>query len=363
GADRQVPRPARRHPLRLRLLAGPGHVHSRRLVGDGLHPADHARPRQRLLAVPGLRLVLLPRDHRALADVPRGLWRDGKPHPDDRRGAGGLHGGDPGHLRRAADQPWPTLVAVPAAGDPDRGGLRHGRGRAGGAHRGHLHHHDHPCDRQRLLLLHPPELRDLQWLQRLQPGGAAAGPRHRLAAADRLLLPRPRLRGAVLPRRRLCRALALRPRPAGHPRQSEADGGDGFQRRRAPDRRLWLRRRHRSHRRHPPRLAEHPGRRLHRGDRGGDRHPDHCRDRRVAPPDRALRRRLHLRAARHLQPGCSVRLRPVERALQAADRARLPRDGVLLPRWRAGAVGPLAGGAPQAGRSPHRPGAPGQRAV
>ena len=42
--------------------------------------------------------------------------------------------------------------------------------RARGAHRGHLHHHDHARDRVGVLLLHAAELHDLQRLLRLQRG-------------------------------------------------------------------------------------------------------------------------------------------------------------------------------------------------
>ncbi len=120
---------------------------------------------------------------------------------------------------------WPWWTTVPAAiaiavafRGPDR--------RAGGAHRRHLHHHDHPRDRGGVLLFHPPELRDLQWLERLQPGAAAQAPRHRLAPAHAVLLSGAGPGRAQLCRGALCLALDLRPGAAGHPRQCPAHGGD-----------------------------------------------------------------------------------------------------------------------------------------
>ena len=56
---------------------------------------------------------------------------------------------------------WPWWLATPMALRA-RDHLRHARRRARGAHRGHLHHHDHARDRCGLLLFHQPELGDLQ---------------------------------------------------------------------------------------------------------------------------------------------------------------------------------------------------------
>ena len=73
------------------------------------------------------------------------------------------------------DQPRLAVVARRAGRDRDRGDLRNAARRARGAHRGHLHHHDHARDRVGVLLLHAAELHDLQRLLGLQRGAHAAG--------------------------------------------------------------------------------------------------------------------------------------------------------------------------------------------
>ena len=84
---------------------------------------------------------------------------------------------------------WPWwLAAADGAGPGD--GLRRDHRRARGAHRGHLHDHDHARDRVGVLLLHQPELCDLQRPYRHQQRPDAGFPRRRLARADPLLLSR-----------------------------------------------------------------------------------------------------------------------------------------------------------------------------
>ena len=156
---------------------------------------------------------------------------------------------------------WPWWLLYPAR-DPDRDAVRNAGRRAGGAHRGHLHDHDHAGDRRGVLLLHAPELRDLQRLHRLQQRRAAAAVRRRLAPADAVLLSDARLRGAVAMRRScLCVARAVRAGAAGRARQPAPHGGARLQRHRPSHRRLRVRERDRGGRRHPAGLAERPGRR------------------------------------------------------------------------------------------------------
>ena len=132
---------------------------------------------------------------------------------------------------------WPWWVAVPVGG-ADRGGVRHADRLAVGAHRRHLHDHDHAGHRRGLLL---PGAAELQRLQRL-PGPARAQAAHRvrpgLARPAAVLLP---VRcSARWPATSWCAtgARALRHRAAGHARQPAAHGGAGLQRRRAPRRGL-----------------------------------------------------------------------------------------------------------------------------
>ena len=67
--------------------------------------------------------------------------------------------------------PWWLVVVLAVMG----GTLaRHAHRLAVGAHRGHLHHHDHAGDRHGVLLPGPAELRDLQRLPGLPEGRAAA---------------------------------------------------------------------------------------------------------------------------------------------------------------------------------------------
>ena len=76
-----------------------------------------------------------------------------------------------GRQRHAGDQPRLAVVAGRRAGAVDR---RHARGHvdrlALGAHRGHLHDHDHARDRHGVLLPRAAELRDLQRLPGLPAG-------------------------------------------------------------------------------------------------------------------------------------------------------------------------------------------------
>ena len=78
-------------------------------------------------------------------------------------------------------QPGLAVVARDPDGARARDPVRHARRRARGAHRGHLHHHDHARDRRGVLLLHQPELGDLQRPHRHQHRRHPAFPGRRLA--------------------------------------------------------------------------------------------------------------------------------------------------------------------------------------
>ena len=119
---------------------------------------------------------------RAVADAARRLWRHGQPRPDHGRRRRRLYGRDLRHQqhRTSIGFGWPWWVLVPfamlLAGDgfgADRRDL--------GAHRGHLHDHDHAGDRRRVLLLRAAELRAVQRPFRLCRHSAAARLRRRLA--------------------------------------------------------------------------------------------------------------------------------------------------------------------------------------
>ena len=177
---------------------------------------------QQLRAVPDLRLELHPRHDRPVADGAGRLWRDGESGPDDGGGACRLRGGDPRHQRRAADQPGLAVVAAYPARDFDRDPVwdagRHPRG----PHRGHLHDHDHAGDRGGVLLLHPPELYDLQRLYRFQQRHPTRPVRRRLAPGGAVLLSDARLRDAVLSGGRVDGAHAVRAGVARRARQPAA---------------------------------------------------------------------------------------------------------------------------------------------
>ncbi len=148
-------------------------------------------------------------------------------------------------------------------------------------------------------------------------------------------------RGALL-RRRLSRARAVRPGPAGRARQSAPHGRARLQRQRAPRRGLRLRLLHRRARRGAAGL-ELPadlaglGRR-----RARDRHPHHRGRRRHHAPDRPVHRRADLRAAAHVRAGFPGRDRARRQPLPPADRSRLPRHRALLAGRRDRALGALA---------------------
>ena len=188
--------------------------------------------------LPGRVAVAGARPDRALAHLPRRLRRHDLAGADDGRRHGRLCPRRARHQQRRRDQPRLAVVG----GDP--GGALHLRPRgdadrlAVGAHRRHLHDHDHAGDRRRLLL---PGAAELQRLQRL-PGPArdlpAQGAGHRLARPGAVLLPRARLRAGRLRRRPLGRAGAVRHRPAGHPRQPAAHERARLPRRRPPGRGL-----------------------------------------------------------------------------------------------------------------------------
>ena len=142
------------------------------------------------------------------------------------------------------DQPRLAVVAGGAARDRHRDRRRGVHRLALGAHRGHLHDHDHARDRRRLLL---PGAAELQRLQRLPGPAARCYPptrvRHRLARSGAVLLPGAGLRAGRLLLRHVPGALAVRHRAAGHPRQPAPHERARLQRHRAPRRRLRGRRR------------------------------------------------------------------------------------------------------------------------
>ena len=92
---------------------------------------------------------------------------------------------------------WPWWVAGAVRGAARRARLSALIGCDLGAHRGHLHDHDHAGDRRRLLLLRAAELRDLQRTFRLCRHSHAARLRHRLARSGALLLSLPAGRGGL----------------------------------------------------------------------------------------------------------------------------------------------------------------------
>ena len=174
-------------------------------------------------------------------------------------------------------------------------------------------------------LVVPPQLFGVDWRQPIA-----------------VLLSDARLRRDLLRRGGLRLARALRAGAAGGAGQSAAHGGAGLQRHGAPRRGLHLRQRHRRDRRHPSGLAERPDRAGHGRHSGGDRHPGDRRRGRRRAADRAVHRRADLRAAADVLAGRPAGLRPVGRAVQAADRARVSRDRVLFARRRARPLGALA---------------------
>ena len=107
-----------------------------------------------------------------------------------------------------------------------------------GAHRGHLHDHDHAGHRGGVLLPGPAELLALQRLPGLPERADADGPGRRPARAGALLLPRALLVARRLLLRGLPPARAVRRRAPGHPRQPAAHERARLQRHRPPGGRL-----------------------------------------------------------------------------------------------------------------------------
>ena len=138
---------------------------------------------------------------------------------DDRGRHRRLHRRDPGRQRHARDQPGLAMVAGRRAGGHAAARSPPPHRLAVGAHRGHLHHHDHAGDRHGVLLPGPAELRDLQRLPGLPEGRAAGGARHRLAHADAVLLSRAVLGARRLLLREVPDPRAVRHRAAGRARQ------------------------------------------------------------------------------------------------------------------------------------------------
>ena len=281
--------------------------------------------------------------HRALAHVPRRLRGHGLARPDDGRGHRGLH---VRHLRHERHRHQPAL-AVGAGGRArarDRDGLRHAHRLVLGAHRGHLHDHDHAGDRGGLLLPRPAELLALQRLPGLPERDDAGGRGDGAARPDHLLLPGALLVARGLLLRDLSPAGAVRGGPARHPGQSAAHERARLQRHRAPGRRLCgggvI-----AAMGGPDGLVQRPGLAGLGGDEPADQYPDHRGARRHAASDRAVHRGHRVRAAAELR-GRSGR----PGALQPADRRRVPGDRAVLARRPAGLVGagsPVSGDAVQ----------------
>ena len=205
--------------------------------------SSRARLSVRRLAVlhlPDRRPVARARPDRAVAHLPRRLRRHGVAGADDGRRPRRLPGRDlrhQQHRRRSAwagRGGWRSPFALVA-----RDAVRRRRRLALGAHRGHLHDHDHARDRRRLLLPRAAELHRLQRLPGLQPGSR----RRRSSAstcASRCRSTSSRSACALagyffvkLPGPR-----AVRRRAAGHPRQPAPHARARLQRHRAPGRRL-----------------------------------------------------------------------------------------------------------------------------
>ena len=195
---------------------------------------------------------------RAFAHLPRRLWRHDLARADDGGRHRRLRGGDPRHERQPGDQPELALVAGGAARAGARHARRHLHRLALGAHRGHLHHHDHARGGRGVLLPVPAELQRAERLPGLPARVSAERARRQLARADAVLLP-----GAVLVARRLFFRQVPDPRPvrhraAGRARQPAAHARARLQRHRAPRRRVRGGRIHRRGRRHPVHLVQRP---------------------------------------------------------------------------------------------------------
>ena len=113
---------------------------------------------------------------------------------------------------------WPWWVLVPACGALGRHRFRRDR-RDLGAHRGHLHHHDHASDRGCVLLFRAAELHVVQRPFRLCRNSDARSRGRQLARSGSFLLSLFVRGGGLLCRRALLLALYLRAGAAGHPRQ------------------------------------------------------------------------------------------------------------------------------------------------
>ena len=184
----------RRTPARRRSGASASASAPRHLVVLAAVVALSLR-RVAVLHLPDRRPVAGSRHDRAVADVPRRLWRHGLPGADDRRRHRRLLRRDLRHQQRRGDQPRLAVVAgAPRSRSLIGHRLRRRARLALGAHRRHLHDHDHAGDRRRVLLLRAAELRALQRLP-----AASAGSRRRSCSASTgairaVLLPRAGLR-------------------------------------------------------------------------------------------------------------------------------------------------------------------------
>ena len=180
-----------------------------------------SRPRSSSFQVGAYSLIL--GMHRAVADVPRRLWRHGQPAADQRAGLAGyvvaILGTNNSAFSASAGRGgcWcRSRCCSPArVVGADRCSRR--------AHRGHLHDHDHARDRRRLLLLRPAELRAFNGHSRLRRHS-----RRRASSASTGAIPCPSTISACCVAA-VCYAavvymlaLDLRPGAAGDPRQSAA---------------------------------------------------------------------------------------------------------------------------------------------
>src|SRR5918995_1897878 len=304
-----------------------------------------------VLHLPDRRPGADPRPDRFVAHLPGGLRRHAVVGADDRGRHRRLHRRHPGRQRHARDQPGLAMVAGRRAGGHGRHGRRHVHRLAVGAHRGHLHHHDHAGDRHGVLLSGPAELRDLQRLPGLPESRAAGSTGHRLAHGDAVLLPRPVLGARRLLLREIPDQGTVRRRAPGRARQRPAHERARLQPGGASRRGLCRRRPDRLGRRRAAGLvqrADHARLGRHLVD---DQHPDRRRPRRHAPSHRAVHRRRGVRVAAEL------RHRPDRsRAVQPGDRPGLSGDRAVLARRPAGLVGQasrLGDAAPGTGAHAH----------
>ena len=136
-------------------------------VSESRPPASRRRPRgaarlsvggESVRHLPDRRAVAGARPDRAFAHVSRRLRRHDLAGADDGGRDRRLHGRHLRHERHRRDQPRLAVVGRRDARARHRDAGRDVHRLAVGAHRGHLHHHDHAGGRRRVLLPLPAEL-------------------------------------------------------------------------------------------------------------------------------------------------------------------------------------------------------------